>query len=130
MPLRRVVLLGGDSGPPEFRDAIARLRQALSRRGIGIVAQDGDGVIALPGGLPTLEALFDHLGDTDTPCGLLDVARYYTHLLQIAGDDAMNRFVRETQRGRVILERDPAALIQAMEEYRPPESRRLPGAGA
>jgi predicted Rossmann-fold nucleotide-binding protein len=130
MPLRRVVLLGGDSEPPEFRDAIEGLRQALSRQGIGIVAREGDGVIALPGALPALEGLFDHLGDTDAPCGLLDADRYYSTLLQIANDDAMNRLIRETQRGRVILERDPAALIQAMAEYRPPESRRGPGVGA
>lgn len=129
MSLRRVVLLEAGLEPPEFREAREGLRDHLARQGIGIVAEHGDGVIALPGGLPALEALFDHLGDDDAPCGLLDAARYYTDLLKTAGDATMNRFIRETQRGRVILERDPAALIQAMAEYRPPETRRRSGAG-
>jgi predicted Rossmann-fold nucleotide-binding protein len=128
MVLRRVVLLESRLEPPEFREATERLRDHLARQGIGIVAEDGDGVVALPGGLPTLDGLFDHLGDEDAPCGLLDTSQYFTNLLKTATDATIDRFVRETQRGRLIVERDPRALVQAMTEYQPPETRRLPGA--
>ena len=45
-----------------------------------------DGFIALPGGIGTLEELFEvvtwsQLGLQPKPCGLLNVAGYYDHLL-------------------------------------------------
>jgi hypothetical protein len=32
--------------------------------------------------------------------------------------------VRESQRGMLIVDRDPAALLRAMADFRPPETRR------
>jgi hypothetical protein len=94
------------------------------------MADLSDGFLALPGGLGTLEELFEiwtwgHLGYHEKPCGLLNIADYYTSLLKFVDDMVVEKFVRETQRGMLIVDRDPAALLQAMGEFRPPETRRL-----
>lgn len=92
------------------------------------LAELGDGFLALPGGPATLEQLFAtglpaHGGDAK-PCGLLNTADYFTGLLKAVDDGVVERFVRETQRGRLIVERDPAALLRALADFRPPETRR------
>jgi predicted Rossmann-fold nucleotide-binding protein len=88
-----------------------------------------DGFLALPGGVDTLEELFrvwgtDSPRERQKPCGLLNTADYYTALLRAVDDAGVERFVRETQRGMLIVDRDPAALLLAMAEFRPPETRR------
>lgn len=88
-----------------------------------------DGFLALPGGVGSLEELFrvwsiDPPHERQKPCGLLNVADYYTALLGSVDDASVERFVRETQRGMLIVDRDPAALLLAMAEFRPPETRR------
>jgi predicted Rossmann-fold nucleotide-binding protein len=124
MPLRRVVLLEGEPTRTRFRDDADRLRVTLSTKGIGIVSEDGDGIIALPGGVPALDVVMDQLDGNDRPCGLLNSSDYYTDLLKTTSDSVVDRFVRESQRGRLIVQRDPAELIQAMADYQPPETRR------
>ena len=124
MPLRRVVLLEGETTKSSFRDEVERLRGALVSKGIGVVDEGGDGVIALPGGIPALDALLDHLDGNDHPCGLLNSSDYFSQLFKNTPDTVMDRFVRESQRGRLIVQRDPQALVQAMLEYLPPETRR------
>lgn len=93
------------------------------------MADLADGFLALPGGLGTLEELFEiwtwgHLGYHEKPCGLLNIADYYTSLLKFVDDMVVEKFVRETQRGRLIVDRDPDALLRAMADFRPPETRR------
>jgi predicted Rossmann-fold nucleotide-binding protein len=131
MPLRRVVLLETGSPKPESRDAERILRALLQQKGISLVAEAGDGIVALPGSLRSFEELFQrHLAGNDLPCGLLDTSGYYSDLLKTAEDGLVDRVVRESQRGRLIVQRDPALLIQAMAEYLPPETRRQTGAPA
>jgi predicted Rossmann-fold nucleotide-binding protein len=122
--LSRVVLLEGEVTRSSFRQDAEGLRALLRGKGIGIVDEGGDGVIALPGGLPALDGLLDQLDGNDHPCGLLNTNNYYTDLLKTTADGVVDRFVRETQRGRLIVQRDPALLVQAMAEYLPPETRR------
>lgn len=124
MALHRVVLLEGETTKTHFPGEAERLRVTLSSKGIGIVSEGGDGIIALPGGVPALDILLDRLAGNDRPCGLLNTANYYTDLLKTTADIVVDRFVRETQRGRLIVGRDPHALVQAMAEYLPPETRR------
>ena len=62
--------------------------------------------------------------DQPKPCGLLNTGDYFTGLLEAVPDEVVERFVRETQRGRLIVNRDPAELLRAMGDYRPPETRR------
>lgn len=124
MALHRVVLLEGETTKARFSSDADRLRVTLSNKGIGIVPEGGDGLIALPGGVPTLDSLLDQLDGHDRPCGLLNASDYYTDLLKTTSDSVVDRFVHESQRGRLIVQRDPVALIQAMADYLPPETRR------
>ncbi len=93
------------------------------------MADLSDGFLALPGGLGTLEELFEiwtwgHLGHHQKPCGLLNIADYYTSLLKFVDDMVVEKFVRETQRGMLIVDRDPEVLLRSMADFRPPETRR------
>ncbi len=93
------------------------------------LADLADGFLALPGAFASLEELFQlwtwgRLGGHDKPCGLLNRADYYTGLLHTPNDDLLDRYVRESQRGMLVADRDPATLLRALAEYRPPETRR------
>ena len=124
MPLRRLILLE-PSNQDGFREARDTLRGVLSGKGIAVVPDAADGFIAAPGSLTSLSELFtNYLAGNDLPCGLLNTANYYTDLLKTTEDSVVDRFVRETQRGRLIVQRDPHDLVQAMVEYLPPETRR------
>jgi uncharacterized protein (TIGR00730 family) len=89
-----------------------------------------DAVLALPEGMSSLRPLETICGPDQPlgrqkPCGLLNTADYYTTLLKGADDDLLDLFARESQRGLLIVERDPATLLRAMADFRPPETRRL-----
>jgi uncharacterized protein (TIGR00730 family) len=94
------------------------------------MADLSDGFLALAGGLGTLEELFEiwtwgHLGYHQKPCGLLNTSEYYTSLLKFVDDMVVEKFVRETQRGMLIVDRNADTLLRAMAEFQPPETRRL-----
>ena len=88
-----------------------------------------DAVLALPAGMQSLRELEPICGTGSgagqKPCGLLNTGDFYTGLLKTADDDMLELFARESQRGMLIVERDPATLLRAMAEFRPPETRRL-----
>jgi hypothetical protein len=93
------------------------------------LASLSDGFLALPGAFGSLEELvavwsWGQPADREKPCGLLNRADYYTKLLHSKNDDLIERFVRETQRGMVIVDRDPAVLLRGLADFRPPETRR------
>lgn len=90
------------------------------------MAELSDGVIALPGGLGTLEEFFEmltwaQLGMHAKPCGLLNVHGYFDKLLDFLDHSVEERFVAEMHRGMVLSERDPRALLERMLAYSPPE---------
>jgi uncharacterized protein (TIGR00730 family) len=92
------------------------------------LADLSDGFLALPGGISSLEELFAIWtwgGGHEKPCGLLNRADYYTRLLNVTNDALLDRYVRERQRGMLIVDRDPAVLLRALAEFRPPETRRF-----
>jgi predicted Rossmann-fold nucleotide-binding protein len=145
MPFRSVCVLSGpdQAAHPEFAEAAAAVGRLLAEQGLtelrmassmdarrAETADLADGFLALPGGLGTLEELFaiwtwGRLGHHEKPCGLLNTADYYTSMLRFVDDMVVERFVRETQRGMLIVDRDPAALLRAMADFQPPETRRL-----
>ncbi len=127
MPISRVVLLLPADLRPEYREPVARLQALLRRRGIE-VSDSGEGVLAAPGALTGLGGLLlDHLNGNDRPCGLLNTGGYYSELMKTVDDGLLESLVRETQRGRLIVERDPEILVQAVADYLPPETRRQGG---
>ncbi len=92
----------------------------------GQLSSRADGMLVLPGGVSRLEELFE-IWSTDPaeqPCGLLNIDHYFSALLGTVSDAILERFVRETQRGMLIVEREPEALLLAMASSRPPETRR------
>lgn len=95
-----------------------------------VMAEQADGFLALPQGIGNLDELFQlwgrrQAGDPERPTGLLNVSGYFTALLKDESDAAVERFVRESQRGMLIVDADPASLLSAMADFRPPETRRL-----
>jgi uncharacterized protein (TIGR00730 family) len=90
-----------------------------------MMAEFSDGFIALPGGMGTLEELFEvltwaQLGFHEKPCGLLDVAGYFEHLIEFLSHAVGERFLRAEHRGLLMVETSPAALLDRLAEHRPP----------
>lgn len=85
-----------------------------------------DGFVALPGGLGTLEEIFEvltwaQLGFHEDPCGLLDVADYYANLVAHLDGATEAGFVREHHREMILIESEPATLLDRFEAYEPPQ---------
>jgi uncharacterized protein (TIGR00730 family) len=87
-----------------------------------LMAELSDGFVALPGGIGTLEEFCEiltwaQLGEHAKPCGLLDVAGYYAPLIAFFDQMVAARFLRERDRGRVLVERDPEQLLARFATY-------------
>ncbi len=71
---------------------------------------------ALPGGIGTLEELFEvatwrYLALHDKPFGLLNVGGYYDGLLAFLDRAVADGFVKAETRGQLVVEEDPARLL-------------------
>jgi uncharacterized protein (TIGR00730 family) len=92
-----------------------------------LMAELSDGFIALPGGLGTLEEIFEmitwaQLGIHQKPCGLLNVAGYFTPLLAFLDRISAQGFVDAAHRAMILTAESPEELLQQFETYRPPVS--------
>jgi uncharacterized protein (TIGR00730 family) len=90
-----------------------------------MMAELSDGFIALPGGIGTLEELFEvwtwaQIGYHDKPIGLLDVADYYAPLRAFVENIVSEGFLRPAYRDMIRVDSEPARLIQALCAYQPP----------
>ena len=90
-----------------------------------LMADLADGFVALPGGLGTLEELFEvwtwaQLGIHAKPCGVLNVAGFFDPLLAFLDHAVAERFVREAHRAMLLVEPEPEALLARLAAYRPP----------
>jgi uncharacterized protein (TIGR00730 family) len=91
-----------------------------------LMAELADGFIALPGGLGTFEELFEvwtwaQLGYHRKPCALLNAGGFYDKLTDFLDDVVERGFVKPIHRAMLIVESDPAALIDAIRAYEPPK---------
>lgn len=89
-----------------------------------LMAELADGFIALPGGIGTLEELFEiwtwaQLGFHGKPCGLLNVAGYYDSLLGFLDHIQEEEFVKPRCRGLLMVDTNPEALLGRFSGYRP-----------
>jgi uncharacterized protein (TIGR00730 family) len=89
------------------------------------MASLSDGFIALPGGLGTLEELFEvltwaQLGLHAKPCGLLNVAGYYDRIVEFLDYAVDQRFVKASHRSMMVVESDPEALLSRFLGYQAP----------
>ena len=83
------------------------------------MAELADAFVALPGGLGTLEELFEiwtwgMLGLHDKPYGLLDVDGYYQPLIRFLNHARDEGFVRPSQRDRLVVDTDAERLLAAL----------------
>ena len=90
-----------------------------------LMAELADGFVALPGGIGTFEEIFEvwtwaQLGFHGKPCGLLNIAGYYDGLTAFLDHAASEQFVRADQRRMLVVETDPAALLDRFASYTPP----------
>lgn len=81
-----------------------------------MMAERADAFVALPGGLGTLEELFEvwtwrQLGYHDKPIGILNAGGYYDGLLRFVQATADAGFVSAWQQGLVDVDADPDALL-------------------
>src|ERR687896_2539262 len=89
-----------------------------------LMAELADAFVALPGGLGTLEELFEvytwsQLGLHRKPCALLDVDGYYEGIATWLSHAVEERFLREDHRAMLLVETDPRALIERLRRFEP-----------
>ena len=106
----------GHTGLSE-RHVVADMHERKAR-----MAALSDGFLALPGGVGTLEELFEvwtwaQLGLHAKPLGLVDVAGYYRPLAEFAEHMVNEGFVRPAQYRMLAVDEDPARLLDRFEAY-------------
>jgi len=89
-----------------------------------------DGFIALPGGLGTFEETLEiltwsHLGIHRKPIGVLNVEGYFDGLRRFLDHAVAEGFVRRDSVGLLRFVDAPAALLDAMASWRPPDLPRV-----
>jgi uncharacterized protein (TIGR00730 family) len=89
-----------------------------------LMAELADGFMALPGGLGTLEEIFEivtwaQLGMHHKPCGLLNVAGYFTPLLAFLDHVATQGFIDAAHRSMILVAEQPEDLLQQFMTYTP-----------
>jgi len=90
-----------------------------------MMADLSDGFVALPGGVGTLEEIFEmwtwaQLGHHVKPCALLDVAGYWRKLVAFLDHQVEEGFVRPAHREMLAVDHDPERLLARMERYEAP----------
>ena len=90
-----------------------------------LMAELSDGFIALPGGLGTIEEIFEvitwgQLGIQHKPCGFLDVDGYYRELLSFLDHAVSQQFIEAEHRAMILTDDDPEVLLGKFSSYQPP----------
>jgi uncharacterized protein (TIGR00730 family) len=97
-----------------------------------LMADLSDGFVTLPGGYGTLEEFFEvlswaQLSIHEKPCGLLDVDGFWDPLSTLLDQAVTEGFVHPNHRSLVLMEGNPRVLLERMESYTPPETRKWIG---
>ena len=93
-----------------------------------MMAELSDGFIALPGGIGTLEELFEiwtwaQLGFHNKPCGLLNINGYYDSLIGFLDHVLAEQFVKKEHHAMLLVETNPNTLLDRYSNYQPPAIR-------
>jgi len=96
------------------------------------MAELSDAFITLPGGIGTMEELFEvwswaKLGLHSKPCGLLNVNGYFDSLRTLADEMVTEGFLEPVYREMLLVEEQPSVLLDQLAAYVPP--RRWSAAG-
>lgn len=94
-----------------------------------LMAELSDGFVALPGGLGTLEELFEvwtwgQLGIHRKPYAVLNVDGFYFPLMAFLDMLVDQGFLRDEQRAALIAESSPIRLLDRLRAYQPPAVQR------
>jgi uncharacterized protein (TIGR00730 family) len=141
----RVGLMGAlaDSARAAGGEVVGVMPQALVDREIGhtgiddlrvvdtmherkaLMVELADAFIALPGGIGTLEELFEvytwaQLGIHAKPLGLLDVEGYFEALAAFLDQAVVERFLRPETRAMLAVAGDLESLLAAFDGWQPP----------
>lgn len=89
------------------------------------MSDPADAFIALPGGLGTLEELLEaatltQLGDHQKACAALDVRGFYRPLRALLETATDEGFLKPEHRDMLVIEADPARLLDALSAWKPP----------
>jgi uncharacterized protein (TIGR00730 family) len=120
IPQSLVDLEVAHAGLPDLR-VVASMHERKA-----LMADLADGFIALPGGIGTLEEFCEiltwaQLGLHRKPCGLINVAGYFDHLMAFLDHAVGERFFRPEHRSMVLVDADPETLLDRLDTYRPPQ---------
>ena len=90
-----------------------------------LMAELSDGFIALPGGFGTFEEFFEvltwsQLSFHAKPCALLNVAGFFTPLLQMVDHAVAEGFIRPAHRELVLVDDSVEGLLERMARFTPP----------
>jgi len=88
-----------------------------------VMAELADGFIAMPGGIGTMEELFEVLSWAqlrlhEKPCGLLNVDGYYDHLIEFIDHGVAQDFIKPKDRALLIVESQPKTLLDRLEQFK------------
>jgi uncharacterized protein (TIGR00730 family) len=100
-----------------------RVVQTMHQRK-ALMSELSDAVVALPGGLGTLEELFEiltwaQLGIHAKPCGMLNADGYYDDLLRFLAQTVAEGFVRREHRDMILAAPGAEELLDMMADYTP-----------
>jgi uncharacterized protein (TIGR00730 family) len=100
-----------------------------------LMARLSDAVIALPGGSGTMDELFEmftwsQLGLHGKPIGLLNVADYWDGLMSFLQHMVDERFLWAEHRDSLLVEHDPAVLLDRCQSHRPRPREKWVDSGA
>ena len=93
------------------------------------MAELADGFVAMPGGIGTLEEIFEvwtwaQLRLHQKPCGLLNVDGFFDPLLRFLDRTVDDQFVKQEHRDMVIVESTPDRLLDHFYRYSHPETNK------
>ena len=95
-----------------------------------MMADLSDAFVAMPGGIGTLEELFEiftwsQLGFHDTPIGLLNVKGFYDGLIAFLEHVVSQQFLKPEQASLLIHESMPAQLVDRLKSFEPRKHDKL-----
>ncbi len=94
-----------------------------------ILEDMADGFIAMPGGLGTMDEMFEvlvlsQLRVFDKPVALYNVNHYYDDLIRFIEHATKEGFVRAEHSGGLIVSDDPKEILEKMRQFKPTDVRK------
>ncbi|WP_422376919.1 TIGR00730 family Rossman fold protein [Roseibium sp.] len=92
-----------------------------------MMADLSDAFIALPGGVGTLEEIFEvwtwgQLGYHQKPCGFLNIDGYYDHLIRFLDHQTEEGFTKKVMRDMAQIADTPEGMLDLFNAYEPPSA--------